>query len=380
MTIIHMGDRLLMSRNRKLNDQLSWDVAARYVGELGDQPSFFPATVRLLLSDHQRNTGELRPATKLLISYAMRGNKMLSMLYHSSLKLCPGMLDGKKSVRLGDLINLYTPYNLAILYMVYLTYRKCRKLYEKDLKRFYQLTHRFAAESQIGGFVGVAIPSIGLGNGTLAGSLHHLSISLFGINENNQVEEYLTYIHEKSIYWDLHQELEMFGCTSLQIGALLLTKMGFNSTAVDLYWRSLDPEMRFHMAANPNQCSILFGRHWIEGILNNRDQPLETVPGEFYPLEALKTWLKSESNLVLQGSKSWFERDGTDISEEKTPQLFFASQKDQEVPPELRNIFTFKELATMKQEEFDELIDQIDKKIQDGTLDKGLSTSQPDLI
>ena len=105
---------------------------------------------------------------------------------------------------------------------------------------------------------------------------------------------------------------------------------------------------------------------------------MESVAGNFYPLAQQREWLKKEVSEVLVGSISWFERDQNDVSNEKTPQLFSASAEEQVVPQQMRDMFSLKEIADMGEEEFDALIDEIDKNIERGTLDDALSESDID--
>ena len=84
-----------------------------------------------------------------------------------------------------------------------------------------------------------------------------------------------------------------------------------------------------------------------------------------------------EASNTEMGSTAWIERDGNDISVELTPLLFNLDSESKPVPEKLRDIFSLKEISDMDEDEFDALIDEIDKEIAEGTLDEHLSDEPP---
>lgn len=367
-----------MTTERELNDEASWQCAREYGKKLGRFPNVFAAAVRLLVLDHQRNNGELRPVTKFLVSQALRGKKILSMLYYSAIRLKPDEFKDQTTLSLGELVNSYTPYDVASLYAVYLLYRRTRKHNNMDLAAFRELMPQFQSESQLATLVGAAIPKIGIGNGALVGSMHHLALGIIAVSNRDKVMEYNSYLKAKGMRWDQYRETEIFGCTTVQLGSVLLTKLGFSKAVVELYFRGLDQEPKSTFADADPCDPIRFGRLWLDCILDGRDQPMAKVPGTYYPLSIQRDWLQEELTLINSGIPSWFERDNDDVTPEKTPALFSGDAVNKEVPEKLRDIFTLKEIADMGEEEFDALVDEIDKTIEDGTLDQVLSESDTD--
>lgn len=347
-----------------INDEASWKKARAYADRIGSMPAVFGAAVRLLIADQQQKDRSLRPVTKFLVSQALRGRKILSMLYYATSLLSPDQISARERVSLGDLISLYQPYDLATLYALYLIHRRTIKAFDIDRAGSHFLTPGLRRESQLGGIVGASIPSIGVGNGLLAGSLHHLAIAMIAASEPSLVGDYYQHLEQSGCRWDFYREAELFGCTSLQIGAALLAKVGFGKANVEAYVGALDPELRLSDSTG-NQLSIRYGRFWVEGLLAGREQPLTVMPGEYYPLLENRQWMEEQAALVKDDSVSWIERDKTDVSEALTPLLFREDHLNKEVPEQLRDIFSLKEITQMEEEEFDDLIDHIDRSLED---------------
>lgn len=353
-----------------LNNQASWVRARQYANQIGTLPNVFAAAVRLLLSDHFKHQGNLRPVTKYLVSQALRGKKILSMFYYATAKLKAEQLAAKDSVKMGELVALYEPYDVAVIYGTFLIYRRARKVLEYNADQFAALIPDFRRDSQLGGLVGAAIPKIGIGNGVLAGSLHPLALGLMASKSPQEVNEYCITMKGCERKLDLELEMKLFGCTVFQTAAVLLTKVGFNKAVVESYVGGIDPLLRMGQSEEYDQ--IRYARLWIEGLIDKKAQPLESMPGDYYPLAAAREAMETQvhrSNSEI----SWFEREPEHISEELTPKLFSKESIQKDVPQQLRDIFTLKEITAMPEEEFDTLIDEIDKNIRDGTLEEHLS-------
>jgi len=356
---------------KNLNEEASWDVAREYASAIGKLPPVFSAALRLLVKDHFKHGGELRPVTKFLVGQALRGKKILSMLYYSAERFKPQQLANRTNISLGELVNLFSAYDLAVLYGLFLTYRRVIKVQQASKFDAGDLLSNLRVETQLGGIVGTAVPKIGLGNGLLAGTLHHLAIATVNATRPSCVSNYYRNLGAAGKRWNLYDEVDIFGCTSLQIGAALMSKVGFNKATVEIYLGALDPELRLGNSASGELYPIKYGRLWIDGLLSGQEQPIEKMPGEFYPLLESRIWMETQNRSLNPEVPSWIERSDKDVSEELTPMLFANDKSNQDVPEQLQDIFTLKEISTMDENEFDELVDQIDKEIQEGTFGKG---------
>ena len=359
-----------------LNNSESRERAASYVKVLAPTPSVFAAAVRLLVNDAFKFNGELRPVTKLMVSQALRGKKILAMLYYAALRLTPKHLEGKAHLSLGDMINGFAPYDLACLYATFLLYRRSRKQLELDMAGFAELLPRFRPNSIICGLVGSAIPAIGVGSAILGGVLNDLALAVIAFSERTKVREYMHYLEGRSLTHEHAKEMEEFGCSVHQVGTVLLSRLGFSSRIAESYLRSANNSIEGEDPDSKRACAMKFSRLWLEALRSNLDQPAIAIPGDYYPLAKHKVELLEQVKQAKEGAVSWFERGEEDISPETTPLLFNAQEQGREVPQELRDIFSMREISDMDEEEFDALIDEIDRNIDKGTLETVLSGTE----
>lgn len=115
-------------------DQGTWDKAQVDAARLGKIPNVFAAAVRLLIADHANFGGTLRPVTKYLVSHAFRGKKIMSMMYYSTRAFLPEEVANKEHVTIGEMVNLYKPYDVAVIYALYLILStfSCAQQYDQD--------------------------------------------------------------------------------------------------------------------------------------------------------------------------------------------------------------------------------------------------------
>lgn len=345
-----------------------WNIAAKHADTLGTIPNIFTATVRLLISDHSKNSQVTRPATKYITGLSMRGSKVLAMLYYASQQFKPGKIDDRKRVSVGDLIGLYQPFDLAVLYGTFLLYRRAIRGLELSRSEFQIFVPGFEAESQIGGLVGAALPRIGVGSGLLAGTVHHIAKLMLAVNQSAEVEKYNKYLAGNKLCWDLTYEFGKFGCTTLQIATLLLIRVGFPRRFAETYIGALDEDTGLGDFTSGILYPLFYGRIWIDGLVKSEKSVLSTMPQDYLPSASAESWMTAEIQDILAGKKSWIARESSDLSPTKTPGLFVQAEGDQPLPKDLQDIFSFHDIISMNDDEFDALIDKIDESVAAGLM------------
>ena len=338
--------------------EIRWNRARKYAEGIGSMPNVFAAAVRLLRTEEQSGKS-LRPVTKFLVGQAFRGQKILAMLYYAARQFKPASLIGRDHITLGELIGVFEPYDLAVLYGTFLIYRRTLKRSGYNYREARAVAPHLHAEAQVGGLVGAAIPRIGIGNALLAGVVQPLGMSMIAVQDPAGVQEYYQHLQALKQRWDLGWEVSRFGCTSLQVGGALLSKVGFGKSVVETYLGALDPQLGLGDTADGGQNAIRYGKLWIEGLIAEQAQPLKSMPGQFYPLVAERNWLNQQLAAINFDQPAWIERDGSSISETLTPMLFREDEINKPVPQQLRDMFTLKEISDMDDDEFDDLVDQI---------------------
>lgn len=347
----------------------SWETARGIAELLGEVPSVFSSTVRNLKNDQQNNQvnnqPSLRPITKYLVCQTFKGKKLLAMFYKSFEQLYPEKLNNTDRITPGFIFSHYQPLDIAGLFGVYYLYRRALQCYSGKPETIRSVIPEFEYDSQIGASIGAAIPAIGIGTGILTGSIQHLATLLLHLQNEKTFELYSTAQND----CDDHQSLEMefFGCTTVQIGSVLLSLLGFGVQVCELYMQALEQKSAHSItlkSQNENRENpVLFAKMWVTCLRTDLEQPLDQMPGCFYPLSEERKKLIQKTKEVLSGSKHWIHCTPEDISPELTPKLFAKTSETNEVPEQLRDIFSLEEICTMEEEEFDVLLDQIDRNI-----------------
>ena len=95
-----------------------------------------------------------------------------------------------------------------------------------------------------------------------------------------------------------------------------------------------------------------------------QEQPTEKFNTDYFPLE--KDSLKARKHVgnALDGTKAWLDRGKEDLTQELAPHFFakIPEDPDLEIPEQLKDVFSVKELTEMNEDDFDALIDQIDEE------------------
>ena len=345
----------------------SWKRARNIAEILGEVPGVFSSTVRNLKNDQQNNFVNnqpcLRPITKYLVCQTFRGKKLLAMFYKSFEQLYPEKLNDSDRITPGYIFSHYQPLDIAGLFGVYYLYRRALQRCPGKQETIQSVIPEFEFDSQIGASIGAAIPAIGIGTGLLTGSMQHLATLLLYLHNQEAFDRYST--ASKNCTDTQPLEMELFGCTTLQIASVLLSLLGFGVQICEQYMHALEikPTLStLQKTQNRNgENPVLFTKMWITCLRNNLEQPFDHMPGAFYPLLEERQKLTKKTQEILNGSKHWIHCTPEDISPELTPKLYNGLPGTSEIPEQLRDIFSLNEICAMEEEEFDTLLDQIDR-------------------
>ena len=334
-----------------------WQQAKKYASVLGLVPSSFSIAIRTMISDHLKNDASLRPVTKYHVCRLMNGPSFKSMLYFASMDLRSGYLKDQKAINVGSMVDLFEPFDLAVMVGSYLIFRKWRKFIGKE--EWNWLVSQFTEESQIGAQLGAAIPELGIGAGIMISTMPGLALGTVLKHDQKMVQKYM---HTRAkTGWSEKTQLECFGCTLNQITTHILCSMGFSTEIVNSYTSAMDPSRFFNAEDKGLLPRMQMARYWVEALLAGKTQPLHKIPGKFFPMETAKKLLETKIVDIKANSPHWLTRGKADIDPTKTPALFAkAESTNQEVPDELKQVFSMDEIAKMELEDFDQLIDQLD--------------------
>lgn len=354
----------------------TWDVALKCSKEIGYVPGAFSEAIRLLYSDHFTNKQELKPVTKYQIARVLRSPNFKSMLYFASRSLAPDVLQASEHVTVGTLMELYNPLDLATMIAALVLSRKVRKVAGHEL--WTEIRPRFSRESLVGGYVGVAIPSIGFAPGILWGAMPHLSHALLASKKPESYYEYRDKIEKTKKSVVPEAELAVWGTTSSQVTSVVLTQLGFKKDFASLVDRAATYGNTVASIQDDMLRKMRLGLLWFDCFAAGSEQPRERLSTKDFPFKTDRDRVDTYMKKLSPSDVSWLERSGDDMSPEKTPELFKPQPAigEFEVPDQLKEVFTLEEITSMEEVDFDKLVDHIDLESEEKESSDILSTDQ----
>jgi hypothetical protein len=306
----------------ELNTAESLEVARAYAGLIGEIPSSFSSTLRVLITDEEKHGGALSSTGRYLATRLLKSRGVLSAMYYGALTFREEKLNSLGGPSLENLTKSFSPMELAGLIGLLYLYRRVRSFSAPAL--WSELQPRIRAMLEMGGHVGAAIPRIGLTMGTFVGCFTDMTLCLFQKQDEKAFKEYRRHLKSSNLPYDLPGEMALWGCTRFNVGSVLLQMLGFGVATANAYSQGLSCEHPLGEGLIPEAYRFKICAVWIEALLNTGAVPEMTHRGEFYPTQAASAVLLREAAIVKEkGTKHAFiEKTKEDVSPEKTPFFF----------------------------------------------------------
>ncbi len=306
----------------------SWDVALNYSGLLGVVPSSFSSVIRSLLIDHGRNNKSLSPSTRFMIERLVKSRSLKASLYFGALTFQPERIEGAKYLGERQLVDLYTPGELAVIVGISYLFKRARKLC--DPAQFAMITNRFQESADIGAYIGYAIPGISPMVGIVSGSMPFLGLAPFLFYDRRGFVDYIRHLKKCKLNLDAEYEANRWGCTSVQIASVMLQALGLGVATATAF--SVGLSSNSDQLVNQTQDAIKYKTAliWLKAMEETGKEPDIVHRAELYPTKAAMEKLGMQvAELKEKGSSHcWFLRGAFDISQDTTPQLFSDGSKE----------------------------------------------------
>ncbi|NMC64513.1 MAG: hypothetical protein GYA55_15210 [SAR324 cluster bacterium] len=338
-----------------------WKNAKTVAAALGLVPPSFSTGIRLLVADELKNNGVLSPVAKYQVGRLFNTPSFKSLLYYAAKELRDWEFEGKKALKIGQIMNWFSPLDLAAIIASFVYYRKCRRLLGDEKWKY--IEENFSRTFLLSGHLGTAIPDIGTGLGLILGGIRFFGLGALNLKAAEEFKHYRRELKKKGITYDLVLEHQIFSCSSIEVGVFLLSSIGFGVEIGNSFARAFDPTTTLSHATHEVPYRMKIGKVWIDALESNLRQPSCPIPGHYYPLSEAFVRLEGKLRSLSSGSPHFLSRDKEDLGPEKTPELFAKSSEKSEVPAQLDNIFTEDEIEGMQDAELDKLMDQMDNEL-----------------
>ena len=338
----------------------NWEAAQRYAALLGQIPSSFTSSIRTLLLDSQKNGDKLSPSSKFLVTRFVKGPSMRAPFLYAGLTFRPEQLPDPNKASAGELVNLFSPYEIAALLGVLYLYRRARKVC--DPEEFEYLSKMLQESVEIGGHLGCTIKNIGLGIGMLSGALPFLASACFLLKDKKSFKEYRRILSKSNAVFDIDVELERWKCANVQVMSILMQSLGFgvqSANSLIMAFSSAEPldDKQF-----PEPYKLRIALEWIESLKKTGKEPEVVHKGAYYPLKQdLDRLYSNVAELKKNGPKhNWLEKGKDSISAEvvapiEVPAINGKIDIDT-LPKEVLELFSREELEALSPEEIANLL------------------------
>jgi hypothetical protein len=303
------GSKMGDEESSDIATETIWENARAYASLLGVVPSSFSSLVRLLVRQGS-DISSLDFKTIAQTERLLKGPTSRSMFFFCAKTFRELELDNKSDVTLRELVAMFSPFDLASLISLLYLYRRSEKLC-KDDEAWASISSNISSLSEIGGYVGDAIPSIGLGTGLFVGCLREIALCTVGHHDPAGYQAYIRHLQDTKQELDLDFELQRWSTSSLQIASTLLQSMGFGVDMSEGIVFGLDPRVSIAEITDDASYRLKITRVWIDSMLETGEQPTISLRGEYYPLKEAMDRLQVVSKAVQSDGPrfSWLTAD-----------------------------------------------------------------------
>lgn len=298
----------------------SWSAAKETALTLGPPPSTFYTCVRFLRNDTEQNDGRISPVTKACLLRLLNSPSLQAPLYYAAITYRPNKLPSNTTLSLDTLIQVFRADEIAnIISLLYVSRSLRRDCDAEEWKHWCSTVHPLA---DLGGFFGEMVPPVGMATGILAGCGRFLGSAMFLKVDKARYIKYRRNCKTKKLFYDLNEEMKLWGCTHVQISSVLLQSMGLGVEFPYALARALLPQTNKDELPSHIQ-AIKTASLWAESLSSTGKPPDIVHRAEFHPSESdLDRIVSIAQEIRDKGSKyEWLSKGKGDLGEGKTPSI-----------------------------------------------------------
>ncbi len=308
--------------------KLGWRAASELLKPFGPVAANFTEAIRTLVGGFERGS-TLFNGTQNHIIRLLKNNTVKATYFFFSKQFRPEILEGKKHISEKDIFLVYTPIDhAAIISLCYLFKTLSRKIDKEEWE--YVQTPLYEALS-IGACVGLTIPDVGLGIGLLSSGIRYLALAPLLRENRRAFKEYRQHLKAKDLAFDNQFEERLWQCTSTQVAAIMLERMGFPRAAGLQYVASSERDESVRpdtIFGTPIRIADCLTEAYIEG--SEIPTTLPAWVGRKVDLSAeMRGNLLAALNKTLSDKNrvEWLNKGSSSIDPTATPELFTEAER-----------------------------------------------------
>ncbi len=308
----------------------SWEMAIAFADSVGKAPSSIQVLVRNLLGDEQVDVDTDEP-NRESVQFLRRFLKSPAFKapYFQAVELFRAEMIGAADEPFidQDFIDSFSCLEHAIISSLMFMHRSAVR--GADAVSMREATKRLQRGLNLGWFVGNTLKSIGPGVGMLVGGVRWLGLLPIARHDGDGFKSYLTDLDTSSPTGPIPDvEEKTWGCSSVQIGLLMLQRFGFSATHLVPLMRALTT-CALRLPSEPFERSCYAADAWIRNMVDPSFHPSIPLPPTFY---LAKDGMDEIQRRVFAASKrgvaNWLTALSEHLTPETAPQLFCSEEAD----------------------------------------------------
>ena len=295
-----------------------WEAALKLSDGFSPYSNLFSSAIRAL---SRASAEEVKSSAIHDLERVYRSPSTRAMIYYAIRTLDEEGLNKQSRLTTDRLTNFLALEDLQIvLALLYLTKRTKTVVTHEDVHRLLDTAQEYA---DLALTIGKSVEGLGIGTCLLAGVLRYLSFSMFMLRDRKKFKPYWIELRRTKAPYIFKKEQENWGCTHVQVGALILERMGFSRVVGEAYLRGCEAESSNSLDAE--SMKYFAAKRWLDSLMLKGVAPEITFGDQFLLNENDAEILEQRIDHILrQGSfYSWFQKSKKDISPDKTPQVYF---------------------------------------------------------
>lgn len=293
-----------------------------------------------------------------MIERLVKSRSLKATLYFGGLTFQPEKVEEQAYLDERNLVDLYMPGELAVIVGISYLFKRARKLC--DPGQFSFITNRFQESADLGAYIGYAIPTISPIVGISGGAMPYLGLAPFLFYDRRGFVDYVRHLKHNRMNLDPAYETNRWGCTSIQIAAVMIQALGLGVPLATAFSIGLTSQSEQLIGDTPDALRFRTIAQWLKALEDTGEEPKIVHRAEFYPTKSSMVQLLNQvSELKEKGSPyCWFLRGAFDISPESTPQLYTESGKEPSISNQL-------DMAASEIQEASRVVSEIEADLKD---------------
>jgi len=293
----------------------SWEYTRGYAGVFGRPPAPFVAAVRCLLTQHAEGASEASGSTRYQILRLLKSPSLFSPLYFAASAFTATTISSSRRTSESDLLKAFLPDEAASLLALVYLWRRASSICDGEELRFIEDT--LVDPMNLGFLVGRAIPSIGAGLSVLQAAIPILGLTAFLSHDPQGFKEYRRLVRRQGGGWDCSLEIKRWGCTRIQVGAVLVQSLGFGTKRSNAIANVLGGQAESGQEEEDGNLEkdVQMAALWCQCLSTTGKAPEIALAAKYYPTHAALQDTLSTFSMLRQdrGQSCWIQKRKEDL-------------------------------------------------------------------